>query len=131
MHRWEALPPLEHDPIAEEMEVPQVYAIDDRYYLVFCTKDYWLSPSYRSRFPGHAFRSTDYSMVGDSPLGPFRLHGTGEIMPTAPPLSWYASQLVLYEGAWFLLGTVTYEAGHTSISDPVPVRADETGIHAV
>ena len=40
MRRWEALPPLEHDPIAEEMEVPQVYAIDGRYYLVFCTKDY-------------------------------------------------------------------------------------------
>ena len=51
MRRWEALPALEHDPIAEEMEVPQVYAIDGRYYLVFCTKDYWLSPSYTSRVP--------------------------------------------------------------------------------
>ena len=130
MRRWEALPPLEHDPIAEEMEVPQVYAIDGRYYLVFCTKDFWLSPSYTSRFPGHAFRSTDYSMVGDSPLGPFRLHGTGEIMPSAPPESWYASQLVSFEGDWFLLSTVTDDAGRTSISDPVPVTADETRIHA-
>ena len=128
MRRWEALPPLEHDPIAEEMEVPQVYAIDGRYYLVFCTKDFWLSPSYASRFPGHAFRSTDYSMVGDSPLGPFCLHGTGEIMPTAPPSSWYASRLVSYEGEWFLLGTVTDDAGRTSISDPVPVPADDTGV---
>lgn len=112
------------------MEVPQVYAIAGRYYLVFCTRDFWLSPSFKSRFPGHAFRSTDYSMVGDSPFGPFRLHGTGEIMPTAPPSPWYASQLVSFEGEWSLLGTVTDEAGRTSISDPVPVTADETGLHA-
>ena len=69
-------------------------------------------------------------MVGDSPLGPFRLRGTGEIMPTAPPTPWYASQLVLHEGDWFLLSTVTEDSGRTSISDPVPVTADETGLHA-
>ena len=130
MRSWEALPPLEHEPIAEEMEVPQVYAIDGRHYLVFCTKDFWLSPSYKSRFPGHAFRSTDYSMVGDSPLGPFRLHGTGEIMAEASPSSWYASQLVCYEGEWFLLSTVTDDVDRTSISDPLPVTVDETGLHA-
>ena len=77
MRKWETLPPLEHNPIAEEMEVPQVYAIGGRYYLVFCTKERWLSPSYRSRFRGHPFRSTDYSMVGDSPFGtvPHPRHG--------------------------------------------------------
>ena len=62
-------------------------------------------------FPGHTFRSTDYSMVGDSPLGPFRIHGTGEIMPTAPPSSRYASQLVHFEGEWFLLSTVREDSG--------------------
>ena len=122
--------PWSTNPIAEEMEVPQVYAIDGRHYLVFCTKDFWLSPSYKSRFPGHAFRSTDYSMVGDSPLGPFRLHGTGEIMAEASPSSWYASQLVCYEGEWFLLSTVTDDVDRTSISDPLPVTVDETGLHA-
>ena len=63
---WETLPPLEHDPIAEEMEVPQVYAIDGRYYLVFCTKEQWLSPPYKSRFPGHtpsAARTTRWSAI--------------------------------------------------------------------
>ncbi len=37
MLTWEALPPPEHDAITEEMEVPQVYAIGGRYYLVFCS----------------------------------------------------------------------------------------------
>ena len=130
MRSWETLPPLEHDPIAEEMEVPQVYAIDGRYYLVFCTHQQWLSPSYRARFPGHRFRSTDYSMVGDSPLGPFRIHGTGEIMPKAPSSSWYASQIVRHEWKWFLLSTVRDDTGRTAVSDPIAVVADETGIHA-
>ncbi len=102
MRSWEALPPSEHDPIAEEMEAPQVLEIGGRCYLVFCTKVQWLSPSYRSRFPGRTFRNTDYSMVGETPLGPFRLHGTGEIMSAAPPYSWYAGQLVRCEGEWFL-----------------------------
>ena len=130
MRSWESLPPLEHDRIAEEMEVPQVYAIDGRYYLVFCSHEQWLSPSYKSRFPGHAFRSTDYSMVGDSPLGPFRIHGTGEIIPTAPSPSRYASQIVRHDGEWFLLSTVRDGGGRTAVSDPVPIVADETGIHA-
>ncbi len=37
MRRWTILPPLEHDRMPEEMEVPQVYGIGGRYYLVFCT----------------------------------------------------------------------------------------------
>ena len=128
MSTWETLPPPDHDTITEEMEVPQVYRIGRWYYLVFCTLERWLSPSYRSRFPGHAFRDTDYSMVGDSPLGPFRLHNTGEIMPQVPSPPIYASQLVRHDDQWFLLGTV---AGRSAISDPIPVVANETGIHAV
>ena len=69
-------------------------------------------------------------MVGDSPFGPFRLHGTGEIMPTATSSSRYASQLVHFEGEWFLLSTVRDHVGQTAVSDPIPVVADETGIHA-
>ena len=128
MIHWEILPPPEHDRMTEEMEVPQVYFIEGRWYLVFCTHDFWLAPSFRDRFPGHAFRSTDYAMVGDSPLGPFRIHGTGEIMPEAPPGRFYASQLVEHGGSWFLLGTEGLEA-ESGISDPLPAFADETGIH--
>ena len=128
MIRWETLPPPEHDRMTEEMEVPQVYFIEGRWYLVFCTHDFWLAPSFRDRFPGHPFRSTDYVMVGDSPLGPFRIHGTGEIMPEAPPGRFYASQLVEFRDQWYLLGTVGLDA-ESGISDPLPVVADETGIH--
>ena len=129
MIRWESMPPPEHDRMTEEMEVPQLYSIGGRYYLVFCTHDFWLAPPYRARFPGHAFRSTDYSMVGDSPTGPFRIHGTGEIISEAPEGRLYASQLVALGDDWFLLGTVGRDA-NSGISDPLRVVADDTGIHA-
>ena len=128
MIHWETLPPPEHDRMTEEMEVPQVYLIDGRYYLVFCTHDFWLAPSFRNRFPGHPFRSADYAMVGDTPLGPFRIHGTGEIIPKTPLGRFYASQLVALRGEWFLLGTEGIDA-ESGISNPLKIVADETGIH--
>ena len=134
MRHWEVLPPLQHDRIAEEMEVPQVYRIDGRYYLLFCTCSGHeripdlLDPAFKSRFPGHRFRCTDYSMVGDSPLGPFRIHGTGEVFPE-PPAPWcYASQLVDFKGKWSLLATLR-DARGSMISDPYPIVAADTGIH--
>ncbi len=128
MVRWDTLPPPEHDRMTEEMEVPQLYHIDGRYYLIFCTHDYWLAPSFKAQFPGHPFRSTDYSMVGDSPTGPFSIHGTGEIMPDPLPDWFYASQLVKWRGDWYLIGTQGRNE-QSSLSDPYPVTADETGIH--
>ena len=133
MRRWTLLPPLEHDRMTEEMEVPQVYRIGGRCYLVFCTiagdprVPDMLSPSFTRRFPGHRFRRGDYSMVGRSPLGPFRIHGTGEIFARSP-VTVYASQLVDFRGEWFLLGT-EHAKGGARISDPYPVTADETGVH--
>ena len=134
LRNWEVLPPLCHDRIAEEMEVPQVYPIDGRWYLLFCTCSGHeripdlLDPAFKRRFPGHRFRCTDYSMVGDSPLGPFRIHGTGEVFAEAPAPWCYASQLVNFKGEWFLLATLR-DARGSMISDPYPVVADETGIH--
>ena len=134
MRHWEILPPVDHDRIAEEMEVPQVYFINGYYYFMFCTLSGHatlpdlLSPEFKSRFPDHRFRCTDYCMVGTSPLGPFHIHGTGEILPQAPAPWFYASQLVNFKEDWFLLGTIRDEEG-SKISDPYPVIADETGIH--
>jgi beta-fructofuranosidase len=129
MRTWELMPPPDHDRVADELEVPQVHRIDSLYYLVFCTHPKWLAPAFRERFPGHAFRSTDYSMVGESPLGPFRVHGTGEITPAPPDYHQYAGQLVHWGGDWFLLGTARDDSGWW-LTDPKPVRADDTGVHA-
>jgi len=129
MRTWEVLPPLEHDRVAEEMEVPQVYRIDGRWYLVFCTLGRFLSPDFAERFEGQLPERTNFSMVGDSPLGPFHIHGTGQIVRHGLDDYFYAAQLVNLRGKWYLLATVHDKEGER-ISDPVPVRADETGVHA-
>ncbi|MAG34852.1 MAG: hypothetical protein CL878_01160 [Dehalococcoidia bacterium] len=128
MQTWQVKPPLQVDSMATELEVPQVYEIGGHYYLVFCASTQRLLPAFKRRFPGHQFRHANYSMVGDSPLGPFYMHGTGEILPADAPVQPYASRLVWWEDQWVMLGTVA--GGNRFICDPIPVVATETGIHS-
>jgi beta-fructofuranosidase len=129
MANWQVGPPLQVEPVARELEVPQVYRIDRRYYLVFCTPISSLTTAFMQGFPGHLFRRGDYSMVGDSPSGPFEIHGTGEILAEDAVVKPYASRLVRWDGQWVLIGTVR-EGGATFLCDPIPVVADATGVHA-
>jgi beta-fructofuranosidase len=130
MCTWELMPPLEHDRIGEEMEVPQVYCIDGRWYLIFCTCGRFLSVEFASRFLGDVPERTNFSMVGDGPLGPFHLHGTGQIVPHGADEYFYAAQLVTFRGKWYLLATI-HTDDRDSISNPIPVVADATGVHAL
>ncbi|MCY3911905.1 MAG: hypothetical protein OXG43_01505 [Chloroflexi bacterium] len=129
MRAWQVRAPLDVDPIATEIEVPQVYRIDGRYFLLFCTSADRIVPWFRRRFPSHAFRNADFSMVSASPLGPFRIHGTGEVLPPDAPVQPYASRLIMWQGQWVMLGTATVD-GTRCICDPIPVVATETGIRA-
>ena len=129
MVNWEILPPIHHDQISEEMEVPQVYQINGRWYLVFCTLGRFLAPEFAIRFGKHLPERSNFSMIGESPFGPFRIHGTGQIVQHPPDAYFYAAQLVQFRGQWFLLATERDESSER-ISDPLPVRAEETGVHA-
>ena len=128
---WKLEQPLVVDVMTEEIEVPQVYRIGGHYYLLFATFLRVILPEFRDRHPGHEFKNSDFSMVGPSPRGPFSIHGTGDVHPQAP--NPYACQLVQFGDEWFLLGTVVLTVngdGDDYITDPIPVVADETGIHA-
>lgn len=129
MRRWELLAPLEHERIAQEMEVPQVYEIDGRWYLVFCTLGRFMAPGFARRFQGTVPERSNFAMVGPSPFGPFRIHGTGQIVRHPPNDYFYAAQLVHFRRKWVLLATIN-DNDSERISDPVPVRADDTGLHA-
>jgi len=130
MRTWEVLPPLPHDRIADEMEVPQLYNVEGRWYLVFVTLGRFLTPEFAARFGDELPLRTNFSMVADSPLGPFHIHGTGQIVKHLPNQIFYAAQLVQFKGEWYLLATEKDEKG-SRISDPVPVYADATGIHGL
>ena len=111
------------------MEVPQVYEIGGRWYLIFCTLGRFLSAELAERFRGAVPQRSNFSMVGSSPFGPFRIHGTGQILSHPPNDYFYAAQLVNFRHEWYLLATV-HDNVSERISDPVPVRGDESGVHA-
>ena len=129
MLHWEILPALKHDRVAEEMEVPQVYHINDRWYLVFCTLGRFFVPEFVERFGGCLPERSTFSMVGDSPFGPFHIHGTGQIVEHGLDEYFTAGQLVCFAGQWYLLVTSHDEQGER-ISDPLPVQVDAKGVHA-
>lgn len=129
MRSWEVLPPLEHDRIGQEMEVPQVHQIDGRWRLVFCTNRKLMAPGFAQRFGGRVPERSNFAMVGDSAFGPFHIHGTGQIIPHGLDEFFYAAQLVRFHGRWCLLATIHDEAADR-ISDPTPIRADADGLHA-
>ena len=133
MLAWDLEYPIEVDPVTEELEVPQVYKIGNLYYLKFCTIPELLLPEFKIKFPGHRFRRSDYSMVGESEKGPFRIRGTGEIISDGVSDIPYAGQLIPWYDEYFLIGTMPAVFGQHGgyLCDPIPLSADETGIHVL
>ena len=127
MAHWEVLPPPEVEPIARELECPQVHARDHRYYLVFSTAVSLFSNAFRVQHFSDKERWSSYAMVGPTPFGPFRIHGAGQIIPTDYLLQPYANQVVFWQGQGYLLGTV-WNDNQDFICDPIPLDFTETGI---
>ena len=127
MTTWEPLPPLDVDPFAEELECPQVVAGFGRYYLVFSTLgDLLLSnASAAANPPG----GNMYSMLGDTPLGPFRVASPEPVLPADMTDRPYAGRIVDLNGRPYLLGTIWSDAGDR-ISDPIPIDMTPTGVRA-
>jgi len=128
MFEWEVLPPLEHDSVSDEMECPQIYEINGLWYLVFCTLGKFLSKDYAARFKNKIPERSNFAMVSNNPLGPYKIYGTGQIIIHPIDSYFYAAQLVPLRGAWYLLATI-HDENPDRISDPVRVYADEIGIH--
>jgi beta-fructofuranosidase len=132
---WSLEPPVVLQAFARELEVPQIYPIGNLFYLVFCTTADRILPTAKAQLPDHDFRSSDYVMVSESPFGPFKIYGTGDIHPSRQEVVPYASQLVYWQGQWMLLGTVVRSVrskrGHDYITDPIALRITNTGLQAI
>ncbi len=129
MAEWEVLPPPDVEPIAVELECPQVHRVAGHYYLVFSTALSLFSEDFRAQHFRNAEceRWSSYSMVGPTIFGPFRIHGSGEIIPPDYPIQPYANQVVFWRGQGYLLGTV-WNDEQDYICDPMPLTFSGTGI---
>jgi beta-fructofuranosidase len=119
---WHVLPPLDVDAFAEELECPQVVAAHGRYYLLFSTYGDLLLANAAPQSGGNM-----YAMVGNAPLGPFRMLSPEPLLPATLPERPYAGRVVWCDGQPYLLGTVWRDADDV-ICDPIPVEFTATGI---
>ena len=115
MITWEIMPPLEVEAFAEELECPQVIAGAGRHYLVFSTPA-GLVPS----GDGRTAQDNMYSMVGDSPFGPFRVADPEPLLPAGMTDRPYAGRVVAVDGRHYLLGTIW---GGTVIASAIRFRS--------
>jgi beta-fructofuranosidase len=127
MYNWEVLPPPKIEPVAKELECPQLYKSGELYYLVFSTAPQWFCKAFLQRYPQDDLRWSSYSMVGTTPFGPFRMHNNGQIIPSNYHVQPYANQIVFWKNQHFLIGTV-WNDKQDFICDPIPVEFTETGI---
>lgn len=125
MITWEVMPPLEVDAFAEELECPQVISAAGRHYLVFSTPAGLLLSGDGPTAPGNM-----YSMVGNSPLGPFRVADREPLLPEDMFDRPYAGRILTVDGRHYLLGTLWRDDGDR-ICDPIPVELTATGVRAV
>jgi beta-fructofuranosidase len=99
---WEVLPPVSTPGDFTEMEVPQVMALNDRFYLLFCATRH--AATRLARQEGKGWSGTHY-LVADKLTGPYRSL-TDEPLVADATGTYYAGKLVrdregaLYFMAW-------------------------------
>ena len=102
MINWEVLPPPILEPILQSMDVPQLYSENGRFYLVFFAHPHNFARDFAARHESE-LTSTMYSMVSPTPFGPFRMLGSGRIIPLDSSLQVAAAQIIHWHGAHHLL----------------------------
>ncbi len=125
--QWDVLPPLTEPGEFGHMEVPQLIAINDRYYLIFSCGSAQLSARRRNRF-GNI--SGSYYLYAESPLGPFRYLSDVPLIGDEPN-SLYSGKIVPGpDEKWYLMAFRNYDRNGNfigEITDPLPVHITADG----
>jgi len=127
MVTWEVLPPPILEPILQCMDVPQLYHMNGLFYLVFFAHAHDFISDFAAKH-GSELKSTMYSMVSPTPFGPFRMVGSGRILPLTSQLQEVAAQLVCWQGQHYLLAS-RHQSGQDE--GPIQVQFTPEGVKAV
>ncbi len=128
MITWEVLPPPILEPILQNMDVPQLYYMNRRFYLVFFAHAHDFTTDFVARY-GAELTSTMYSMVSPTPFGPFRMVGSGRILPVTSAQEGVAGQIVSWQGQHYLLCSVQMEEQNKELL-PIQVQFTPAGVKA-
>lgn len=129
LYHWSLLPPVYAGGDFGQLEVPQVFEIDGRWYCVFCNAgEHWsraYAQSYAAAGHGTPVWGSHY-LVADDPLGPWQV-AAGPFLDGAMPCRRYAAKVIATDTGLALMGFNYWDADGQfvgTLCDPVPVRVD-------
>lgn len=112
-----------------QLEVPQVFSKDGKWYCVFCTAAEHWSEAYRASNPQSPVTGSHY-LIADSHLGPWTI-APGAFLDGDMPPNRYAGKIVNHRGKWYMMGFLhdTRDGDFIGeISDPIEIATDENGL---
>lgn len=101
LYTWTLRPPVFTGGFGQ-LEVPQVFERNGRWYCLFCTASIHWSKHYTATHPGEPVTGTHY-LIADHPRGPWRV-APGPFLDGAEPCRRYAARIVEEKGELFILG---------------------------
>ena len=132
--QWTLQPPVYAGGDYGQLEVPQVFEIDGRWYCVYCNAAQHWSKARTQRYAdaGHGAPVWgSHYLIAEHPLGPWQV-ADGPFLDGALPCRRYAAKIVDSGAGLALLGFNYWSADGQfvgSICDPVPVRVNpSTGL---
>lgn len=130
LHDWTLQPPVFVGDYGQ-LEVPQVFEADGRWYCLFCTAAEHFSESRAAATPGGPVTGSHY-LIGESPRGPWRV--APGFLDGALPCRRYASRIVDTGDGLVILGFADRPDGGDFagyVMDPEPVLIDADGLLSV
>ena len=124
---WTLQPPVFTGGFGQ-LEVPQVFSADDRWYCLFCTSAEHYSKDQAESAPGGPVTGSHY-LTAPSPRGPWTI-APGPFLDGALPCRRYASRIVETAQGLRIIGFVNRPEGEFvgQLSDPDPVTVTADGL---
>jgi beta-fructofuranosidase len=129
---WTLEPPVYAGGAFGQMEVPQVFRLGRRWYMMFCTDAGHWSEAYRAYSTQEPVTGTHY-LVADHHLGPWRV-APGPFFDGSTPCRRYSGKVIDSGEGLVTMGFIYYGADGGfvgEVCDPIPVSVDADGfLHA-
>ncbi len=124
---WTLQPPVFTGGFGQ-LEVPQVFEHQGRWYCLFCTAAQHFSAAEAQAIPGGPVSGTHY-LVGEGPRGPFSI-APGPFLDGSLPCRRYAARIVETPDGLRIIGFADRPQGHFvgELTDPDPVELMPDGL---
>jgi len=124
---WTLQPPVFTGAFGQ-LEVPQIFAHEGRWYCLFCTAGNHFSEAQAAATPGGPVTGSHY-LIGDSPRGPWRV-APGPFLDGGLPCPRYAARIVETGEGLKIIGFADRPEGAFigELTDPDAVVADPDGL---